>query len=174
MEAAAAADTSVARELQAQEALYASQGISDVRMSAVRGRVAAAKAQHDQADTALRLARTTLAYATIRSPITGVVSDRSVDVGQTIAPGMPLYHLQDLSELELEAQVDERVAAQVTPGLAVDALGDEAHLGRRFEVLSGDLLDERQHADRGLGGPGGERGRRRRGESGSGPQEQRQ
>lgn len=52
----------------------------------------------------------------IRAPFAGVILERPLDRGQTIAPDTILYRLADLSVPEITAEVDEAYAAQLRTG----------------------------------------------------------
>jgi HlyD family secretion protein len=78
-------------ERQRAQKLQTAKAISQVDFEAVRSRVEVAKAEivvHQaevqQAQAALKLAETNLGFCTIKSPITGVVIDRPVSLGQTL------------------------------------------------------------------------------------------
>ena len=58
---------------------------------------------------------------TIASPINGVIGELSAREGMTIAPGAPLFRLNGLSTVWVNAEVPESAAAQVRPGSAVQA-----------------------------------------------------
>lgn len=92
--------------------------------------LARAQVQQDQ---------TLLAYCTIYSPIDGVVLDRKVSAGQTVASTFStpvLFTLaSDLTQMELDVDIDEADVGQVHPGtkatFTVDAYPDRkfaAHL----------------------------------------------
>jgi HlyD family secretion protein len=89
-----------------------------------------ARAGISQARAKLRLAEIRLAATTIRSPIKGIVIDRRVDVGQTVAtgPGTPSLFLigKDFKKLQVWASVHERDIGPIKPGLratfTVDAI----------------------------------------------------
>jgi HlyD family secretion protein len=95
-----------------------------------------------QAQAALASARTDLAKANIRSPIDGVVVNRTVDPGQTVAASLNAPELfviaKDLSKLEIKINVDEADIGQVSEGEAVrftvDAFPDETFEGRVTQV----------------------------------------
>jgi len=76
-------------------------------------------AQHDQARGGVAEAETFLSYATVRSPIDGVVTSRSIDPGAQAAPGMPLLTVEDATSRRAETTVDEDLAARLRPGDAV-------------------------------------------------------
>jgi RND family efflux transporter MFP subunit len=64
-------------------------------------------------------ARIQLDKFTITAPIAGTILTREVDPGQLVDTSMPLFTLADLSELVVEADVDETYAAQVKTGMPV-------------------------------------------------------
>ncbi len=135
-EAAKAGRDAGSRELSSSEQLFAANGISEVAIAGLRGRATVASAQVEQAEAALAMAQARLADATIRSPITGVVSDRSTGEGRTINPGAPLFHVVDVSTLEMEAGLDEAVVATVSPGTSVDILHRGETLVGKVRVVS--------------------------------------
>jgi Cu(I)/Ag(I) efflux system membrane fusion protein len=57
----------------------------------------------------------------ILSPIDGVVGELSAREGMTVAPGAPLFRLNGLATVWVNAEVPESAAAQVRPGNAVQA-----------------------------------------------------
>ena len=89
-----------------------------------------AQASYDQA-------RVDLAYAEIYSPIDGIVLDRAVEVGQTVAASFStptLFTLaNDLTKMQVEADVDEADIGQVKVGqrvtFTVDAYMDDVFDG---------------------------------------------
>jgi RND family efflux transporter MFP subunit len=88
--------------------------------------VTAAEANVAGMRTQLKAAETQLGYATIRAPMSGVVSERRVDPGDTVAAGSPLLTVVDLTELEVEvvipASVIDSVSVGQTAELAVDGI----------------------------------------------------
>src|SRR5437016_5376098 len=96
-----------------------------------------ARAQLALAQAQLEKDRTNLGYTVIRSPLAGVVVDRQVDVGQTVAASFqtPTLFLiaQDLSRMQIDSSFAEadigniRVAQPV--GFKVDAFPDRTFQG---------------------------------------------
>ena len=88
-----------------------------------------AQASYDQA-------RVDLAYAEIYSPIDGIVLDRAVEVGQTVAASFStptLFTLaNDLTKMQVEADVDEADIGQVKVDQRVTFTVD-AYLNENFE-----------------------------------------
>jgi len=58
---------------------------------------------------------------TITSPIAGVVGELSAREGMTVAAGAPLFRLNGLATVWVNAEVPEGAAAEVRPGIAVEA-----------------------------------------------------
>lgn len=61
------------------------------------------------------------ARVTISSPISGVVGELSVREGMTVASGAPLFKINGLGTVWVNAEVPESAAASVRPGTRVDA-----------------------------------------------------
>ncbi len=82
-----------------------------------------AVAQQKSVRAALDRARTNLDYATIVSPIDGVVISRDVDVGQTVAASLQAPTLftiaQDLSQMQVNTSIDEADIGQIAKGQQV-------------------------------------------------------
>jgi HlyD family secretion protein len=97
--------------------------------------VDAMQAQVGVAEADLKIKETSLAKASIRSPVTGVVLQRNVDPGQTVAASFqaPVLFViaEDLRKMELEVDVDEADVGSVTPG-QVATFSVEAFQVRRF------------------------------------------
>jgi membrane fusion protein (multidrug efflux system) len=82
-------------------------------------RYESARAQLKQAEQAFNAAQTMLSYAVIRAPVSGIVVDRNMDVGDIIHPGEPVLTIYDPAELRLEAAVPEALAVNLKKGATV-------------------------------------------------------
>jgi len=110
---------------------------SQADLDAAETALDAARASVKGAEAALARAETNLRYATIRSPIDGIVISRSVDVGQTVAASLAAPELfsiaNDLKRMQLEAWVDEadigRVAVGQPATFTVDAFPEMTFRG---------------------------------------------
>ena len=93
------------------------------------------RANYQSALASLERARTNLKYAIIRSPIDGKVLYRNVDPGQTVAASFNTPQLfviaEDLSRVEIHAQVDESDVGQIKPG-QVARFTVQAHMDEIF------------------------------------------
>jgi HlyD family secretion protein len=98
------------------------QGLETAKADADRAEaaLAAAKADLEIAEANLAISQTDLAKADIRSPIDGVVLDRAIEPGQIVASSLSapvLFTLaEDLSEMELQVDIDEADMAKVKTG----------------------------------------------------------
>jgi HlyD family secretion protein len=90
----------------------------------VQSNFAVAQANVKSAQISVDKARKNLAYTEIYAPIDGVVVERNVDVGQTVAASLSAPQLfliaNDLSEMQILASVDESDIGQITEGLPVE------------------------------------------------------
>ena len=99
-----------------------------------REAVAAAEEQCKQAKAGLEIAEENLKDVDIRSPLSGVVVERNVEVGQSVAPGMALLRILDQSSLKAEFELPETDFGRVTVGIpvmtAVDSFSEQQFPGR--------------------------------------------
>ncbi|MEO8331457.1 MAG: efflux RND transporter periplasmic adaptor subunit [Gallionella sp.] len=83
----------------------------------------AAEAQLQLTQATVEKDRANLAYSVIRSPVSGVVVDRSVDVGQTVAASLQTPTLfkiaQDLSRMQIDANFAEADIGNIHVGQTV-------------------------------------------------------
>ena len=92
----------------------------DALLDAARQRMGLVGMSEDQ----IRLvASTGIAHArfTLTSPVTGVVTELSARQGMTVMAGAPLFRINGLSTVWVNAEVPESFAAQVRPGSTVEA-----------------------------------------------------
>ena len=78
---------------------------------------------------------------TVVAPIPGVVSELSAREGMTVMSGAPLFRINGLSTIWVNAEVPESLAAEVRPGNAVRARA-AALPGESFEGRVGAILPE--------------------------------
>ena len=122
--------------------LAASKSASAVELEQAEYNLNAAKLSLEQRKNEVAQARLNLSYATIKSPIDGVVLKRAVDVGQTVAASMSTPTLfviaKDLSQMKVMADVDEADIGQVKQGqrvtFTVDAFQNDTFHGTVQEV----------------------------------------
>ncbi len=123
-------------------ALAATQSATAEELLAAETALRVAVAQAESARVSLDRARANLGYATIVSPVDGVVVRRDVDVGQTVNAGMSAPTLfviaGDLSKMRILVAVDEADIGRVKQGqtvrFTVPAFGERRFEGRVDKV----------------------------------------
>ena len=109
--------------------------------------VAFAQAQLHQAQAALALIDAQLAQLTLTSPITGVVTSRSVHAGETAAPGVPLLTLANLDQVTLVIYIPEDQIGRVQVGQSVEVTVD-SFPGRVFRGQVATIAGEAEFTPR--------------------------
>jgi len=117
-------------------------GTAQAEFGRAQASLLSAKAQVVKAQASLDAQQITLAKATIHSPIKGIVLDRDVEPGQTVAASLQtpvLFTLaEDLTKMELHVDVDEADVGQVMEGqdakFTVDAYVDRSFPAKITEV----------------------------------------
>jgi membrane fusion protein (multidrug efflux system) len=104
------------------------------QVTAAKARAAAAQARVDQMKAAVQQAELNLHYATIAAPQAGIVSRKSVEVGQVIQPGQPLMAVIPLEGVWVVANFKETQLTDMRPGqrarITVDAYGGREFAGK--------------------------------------------
>lgn len=118
------------------KALHEKQLISDTEFEESAYNYAKAKSEFESSEANLAKAKRNLAYATITSPIDGVVISRAVEEGQTVAAGFETPTLftiaADLTQMQVIADVDEADIGGVKEGQRVSFTVD-AYPNSTFE-----------------------------------------
>ena len=98
----------------------------------------------------LNQAETNLRYATIRSPVDGIVVSRSVDVGQTVAASFSTPTLftiaQDLTKMEIDTSVDEADISRIKEGqpvtFTVDSYPEIRFTGKVVQIRNAPIITQ--------------------------------
>jgi HlyD family secretion protein len=111
------------KKLISQDQLDAAKAAADQGAAALeldKASIQQATASVEQSKAQLNTAQTNLEHSIITSPITGIVTQRSVDVGQTVQASMTAPQLfviaEDLTQMLVSANIDESDVGRVTPG----------------------------------------------------------
>jgi HlyD family secretion protein len=110
-------------EYQRNKQLLDAKVITASEFGTVQSNFAVQQASVKSAQIALQRAKQNLSYTSIYAPIDGVIVERNVDVGQTVAASLsaPTLFLiaNDLSEMQILASVDESDIGQIKEGQPV-------------------------------------------------------
>lgn len=129
--------------------LYEKKLISDYDYETATYNYEKAKAAYDQSQAAMVKVRRNLEYATITSPIDGVIINKVVEEGQTVAAGFETPTLftiaADLTKMQVIADVDEADIGGVKEGqrvtFTVDAYPEDVFEGTVTQVRLGESSD---------------------------------
>lgn len=117
--AQAALDLAQANEARIRS-LYDQEYVSRQELDQAVQALKSARAQLDTASAQLRRDQTNLGYSIIRSPVSGVVVDRVIDVGQTVAASFQTPTLikiaQDLSKMQIDSSFAEADIGNIKEG----------------------------------------------------------
>ena len=137
--AAARAQLDLARrEAQRTEQLVSAGALAVRDLEIARSNVRTAEAQLADAEARLVAAQKQITDATVRAPINGIVSDRTVNTGDIVTAGSPLFTVIDPSSLRLEASVPSDELTQLRVGATVlfSIRGFEQPFEGRIERIS--------------------------------------
>ena len=127
--------TQAEREYERNRQLFERQVITESEFADVQYRVQVARANVKSAQVTLDRARQNLAYTSIYAPIDGIVVERNVDVGQTVAASLSAPQLfliaNDLSRMQILASVDESDIGLIEEGQPV-RFSVQAHQDQTF------------------------------------------
>lgn len=127
---AALADSEVAEERVRQTR----ENLAKLRKGYRQEEIDEARAKVREAEEALALAETRLGYATLASPLSGVVLSENIEPGEHVVAGTPIVTIGDLDRVWLRAYIDETDLGRVTIGqrawVTSDTWPDKRYEGR--------------------------------------------
>ncbi len=116
--------------VQAQQTLKTLGGVGQTeQLRALEAQTAAAKA-HYESSAAQQ------SYAEVRSPMTGVISDRPLNIGEVASTGQAIVSVVDLSRVTARANVSVQQAASVMAGKAATISSGTVTLKGKVTVVS--------------------------------------
>lgn len=104
---------SLAEEAKQTKALVEGGSLPRAALRKIKSERDAARARRAAAGATLSRLAVTASRAKIVAPISGTVIQRKVEPGETVMLGTPLFVIADLSQLRVEAEIDEFDAARV-------------------------------------------------------------
>jgi membrane fusion protein, multidrug efflux system len=128
--ARAMADSAQSQVTQAQDKLLQAEAnwrnaqTAPQQMQVTRSRAASALAQAQQKKADLDQALLNLQYTKVVAPVAGVISNRTVEVGQNVAPGQELLKVIPLNDVWITANFKETQLREMKVGQPVDVQVD--------------------------------------------------
>jgi membrane fusion protein, multidrug efflux system len=132
--------TSSSGGLEAAQGKLAAAQTGPVQVQAAQAALKLAEARVQQARASLQLAELAVSYAQVRAPMNGVVSRRTVEVGQMVGPERPLMAIVPQDDVWVVANFKEDQVGGMRIGqpvdLTVDAFGSH-HFKGHVDSLAG-------------------------------------
>lgn len=90
-----------------------------------------------QAESAEKIAKKSLEDTKLYAPFSGVISEKSIEVGQNVLPGSPVAKLVTINNVKVKISVPENEISAITSGqkvtFTVEALGNKSFTGNVVE-----------------------------------------
>lgn len=131
LSAATADQKKAAIDLQRRKALVSSGSVSADEVTAAENALASATARIDGAKAAIAQAKARAEQASVdlgrtvlKAPVDGVVSKRTVQVGQKVQPGVPVLAVVPIQDVHVDANFKEGQLKNVRPGQKATVVSD--------------------------------------------------
>jgi membrane fusion protein (multidrug efflux system) len=104
-------------------------------------KVDALKAQHSEIEAKLNQARLNLSYCTIKAPISGYIAQKSIQLGDWVQPGQPLFAIVPLQRVYVEANFKETELGDIRLGqpatIEADVYSNYVYHGKVVGIRAG-------------------------------------
>jgi RND family efflux transporter MFP subunit len=127
-------------------ASFEQNAVTQIEMDRATNALRAAEANVTRLQQAQNEAETILEYATIRSPIDGIVIDKRVNSGDTVSPGEVVVTLLDPTRMQLVASVPESLSRRLNVGDSVTV--NVESLGHACQGTVSEIVPEAESASR--------------------------
>jgi RND family efflux transporter MFP subunit len=118
--------------------LYDEKALSQQEIDQIETQKKVAGLDYERSKAMLAEARIIRGFASILSPVSGVVTEKKIERGSMAVPGAPLLTVEDTSSFIIEAHLDEHLTGKVTAGTAVDIsvdAGNQELKGKITEIV---------------------------------------
>ncbi len=119
LQAKAALDK-MTKDFERNKELFAGKDISEYVFESARLQKDSAKAAYLTAQANYKMAKRQLSDAGIKSPVSGYLAARLVELGATVAPGLPVAKVVDISKIKVKFGVSEKDIAKIEAGQVVE------------------------------------------------------
>lgn len=109
----------------AQEEYLSARRLADARFEGLADAARQRMALTGMPESVIRQVESSLSLQprfTVTAPISGVVSELAVREGATLAMGMPMFRINGMQSVWVNAEIPERAARQVRPGMSAKAV----------------------------------------------------
>jgi RND family efflux transporter MFP subunit len=121
--------------------------VAESVLAATRATVTAQEAAVKQAVSEVQAAAAIHKYTDIAAPMDGLITVRKAEIGDTIAPGTPIFQMVDTDQIWVAAWIDETRIAQLREGQPATIMlrsgrvfqGDVARLNKEADTVTREL-----------------------------------
>lgn len=99
--------------------LYDEKALAGQELDQIETRKKMADIEYERAKAMLAEARIHQGFTRITSPVSGVVTEKKIELGSMAVPGMSMLTVEDNSAFRVEVNADERLAERLKTGMAV-------------------------------------------------------
>ncbi len=114
---------------------------SRLRVEMARYKLAELKAQHSEIEAKLKQAGLNISYCKIKAPISGYIAQKSIQVGDWVQPGQPLFAIVPLGRIYVEANFKETQLENIRLGqpavMKADVYPNHAYHGKVVGIRAG-------------------------------------
>ncbi|MHB8883300.1 MAG: efflux RND transporter periplasmic adaptor subunit [Thermodesulfovibrionales bacterium] len=139
--------------LQRYRKLYDEKALSRQELDQIETQKKVAVLDHERAEAAVKRvgaglseAKVYQGFSQVRSPVSGIVTEKKAEPGSMAVPGMPLVTVEDNSSYRLEVHVDEKISGRLRTGMKVSVFIDS--LGREITGTISDVVQSVDPASR--------------------------
>ncbi len=122
-------------------------GARPEQLAAAQAQIEVAQAQADQSAAAIDVLKVQIDKLTLKSPLTGVIFQRSIEPGEVVMPGASLMTIGDLTNLYIVVYVSESRYGEVKLGQAVQIKVD-SFPGQTFTGTVSHIADQAEFTPR--------------------------
>ncbi len=136
-------------EFERKKALFTEGLVTQQQYDNVQKRLSIAEAELERAKSVLETSRLQYKYSFIKTPVSGVVAERLLDVGDTATSGVMIASIVDPDKLYISAPIDEadigKVSLDQTVQITMDAYYGKTFIGKVIKI-SPIVIGSRQEA----------------------------
>lgn len=144
--AAAASHEQARLEYSRAVSLKAARAISQEEFERTAAKFQTTEAEAIRSEHTVQESKALLSYATIKAPLTGIVIDKKVEVGDTVTPGQTLVALFNPGKMQMLASVRESLALKLKVGQKIS--GRIESLDHECEATISEIVPEAQASSR--------------------------
>ena len=126
--------------------LFKAKAVSEQEYERAASALKSTDAEVRRAKETINEVQATLDFATVRSPMNGVVIDKKVDVGDMVSPGQMLATLLDPTRMQLVATVRETLAHRLQVGQIIEVQIE--NINKQCSGTISEIVPEAQSASR--------------------------